>query len=62
MSNCKHNIIANSSFSWWGTWLNENRNKIVISPNKWFNNREIDNDVMIMDNWIKINSNGDICE
>jgi hypothetical protein len=42
MSFCKNNIMANSSFSWWGAWLNENINKTVISPKKWFGVKKSD--------------------
>lgn len=52
MSQCKHNIIANSSFSWWGAWLNENPNKIVIAPKLWW--RPFEKDDVVPDEWIRI--------
>lgn len=53
MTRCKNNIIANSSYSWWGAWLNSNTMKIVICPSK-FSNNDINSDVYPVD-WIKIN-------
>ncbi len=53
MSLCKHHVIANSSFSWWGAWLNANPEKTVIAPKNWFRNGNNDSD-LIPDEWIRI--------
>lgn len=53
MSLCKHNIIANSTFSWWGAWLNDNQAKIVISPREWFVNGRSSKD-LIPETWVQI--------
>lgn len=54
MSRCKHQIIANSSFSWWGAWLNKNTEKTIVAPHKWFNDFDADTKDLIPDEWIKI--------
>jgi hypothetical protein len=55
MSLCKHNIIANSSFSWWGAWLNQNKEKIIIAPDRWFVDEEMNDKCKIVPSeWIKI--------
>ena len=55
MHSCKHFIIANSSFSWWGAWLSQNSDKIVISPKQWFKNEEANEKCKIVPkDWIRI--------
>jgi len=54
MSRCRHFIIANSTFSWWGAWLSTNPEKIVIAPEKWFNDPQIDTSDLIPEHWIKL--------
>jgi len=54
MSKCKHNIIANSSFSWWGAWLNDNPDKIIIAPEKWLKDPNRTTEDLIPSGWLKI--------
>lgn len=55
MSKCKHNIIANSTFSWWGAWLNSNPDKMVIAPSVWWNGLKDD---VVPNTWIRIDNKG----
>src|SRR5258708_14203845 len=52
MSQCKHNIIANSTFSWWGAWLNRNPDKRIVMPNNWFANRSSKDLRLSPEDWI----------
>ena len=58
MSLCKHNIICNSSFSWWGAWLNENKEKKVVAPEWWVNTNKKDSSIMndrLPSDWVRMN-------
>lgn len=53
MSNCQHQIIANSTFSWWGAWLNSNNRKIIVAPRTWFLDDRDTTDI-IPNDWVRI--------
>ncbi|MBE1285415.1 MAG: alpha-1,2-fucosyltransferase [Rhodobacteraceae bacterium] len=54
MSMCQHNIIGNSSFSWWAAWLNDNPDKRVAGPTRWFGDPELHNPDILPEGWLKI--------
>lgn len=56
LSKCQHNILSNSSFSWWGAWINENPNQMIVAPSTWLNG--VDSNDLYTEGMVLINSKG----
>jgi len=54
MSLCTHHVIANSSFSWWGAWLGEQSDSVVVAPELWFSDPRVDTSSVIPERWVRV--------
>jgi len=54
MTLCRHHVIANSSFSWWGAWLCRHPDKVVVAPARWFNDPSARTDDLIPAHWLRL--------
>lgn len=54
MTQCSHHVVANSSFSWWGAWLNRDPGKLVIAPKHWFATDKINADELVPGGWMRL--------
>ena len=54
MAACRHHILANSSFSWWGAWLNPSPDKIVVAPQPWFRDPAMDESTIVPERWLRL--------
>jgi hypothetical protein len=56
MSQCDHNIVANSSFSWWGAWLNDKEHKVIMAPEQWYVDpaMQLLSKTLIPESWIRL--------
>ena len=54
MASCRHHIVANSSFSWWGAWLNPSPDKVVIAPTRWFRAESFNDRDLVPQGWIRL--------
>lgn len=54
MARCRHFVIANSSFSWWGAWLGERPGSVIAAPLQWFDGLELDSSDLVPDRWLRL--------
>jgi hypothetical protein len=54
MSRCVHHVVANSSFSWWGAWLGEGLDSVVVAPRRWVRDESIDTRYVVPERWLRL--------